>query len=199
MKIIGITGPSGAGKSVFTEYCSSLGIATIDADRVYHEMLIPPSECLAAIRDAFGDKVFNGDGSLNRTVLSEIVFTDKRKLKLLNDTVLGMVVVNIEGVIKELEAKGHTAVIVDAPTLIESGFNKKCDAVISVICPKNERVKRISQRDGIDEKRARERVDAQKSNDFYIAASDYTLINDADENEFKQKAEKMARKLGLTK
>jgi len=199
MKIIGVTGPSGSGKTVFTDYCRSVGIAAIDADRVYHEMLTPPSKCLDAIRDAFGDKVFNEDGSLNRTALSDIVFTYKQKLKLLNDTVLGMVVVKIQNIIKELEIKGHTAVIVDAPTLIESGFNKKCDAVISVICPKAERVKRISQRDNIDEKHACERVDAQKSNDFYIAASDYTLINDSDENCFRQKAEKMTRKLGLTK
>ncbi len=197
MKLIGVTGPSGSGKTIFTGYCAESGIPTIDADKVYHEMLKPPSACLDAIRDAFGDKIFSDDGTLDRVALSEIVFGDKQQLKLLNDTVLGMVIVEIERLIKELEAKGHTAVVVDAPTLIESGFNKKCDVVISVISPKEERIRRISQRDGIDTLHATERVNAQRANDFYIDSSDLVLINDSDEKDFEKKAKKIIAKLGI--
>ena len=197
MKLIGVTGPSGSGKTIFTGYCAEAGIPTIDADGVYHQMLTPPSACLDAIKDAFGSSVFSEDGTLNRAALSEIVFGDKQKLKLLNDTVLGMVIVEIERLVKDIGAKGYTAVVIDAPTLIESGFNKKCDTVISVICPKEERIRRISARDGIDESHAAERVNAQRSNDFYIDASDLVLINDADQKDFEQKAKKIIKKLGV--
>ena len=193
MKIIGVTGPSGSGKTVFTDYCRSVGIAAIDADRVYHEMLTPPSKCLDAIRDAFGDKVFNEDGSLNRTALSDIVFTDKQKLKLLNDTVLGMVVVKIQNIIKELEIKGHTAVIVDAPTLIESGFNKKCDIIIAVTAPIDLRIERLIKRDNKSKASILERLAAQLPDEFLISNSDYILENKGDIKSLSDEIDKLVK------
>ena len=88
MKIIGVTGPSGSGKTVLTKYFDSIGIPTVDADRVYHSLLIPPSTCLNAIREKFGNAVFLSNGNLDRVALGAIVFNDPEKLKLLNSTVL---------------------------------------------------------------------------------------------------------------
>ena len=92
MFVIGITGPSGAGKGVISGILSSLGMRVIDADKVYHSMLIPPSPCLDAIRKNFGDEVFSPDGTLDRTVLSSVVFNSQKKLELLNSTFLGIVI-----------------------------------------------------------------------------------------------------------
>ena len=80
MTILGITGPTGAGKSLFSEYLLSQGVSVIDADEVYHSLLLPPSPCLDALRGAFGDEVFLSDGSLNRPALSKIVFRNEEKL-----------------------------------------------------------------------------------------------------------------------
>ena len=70
MRIIGITGPTGAGKSVLSSYLREKGIPVIDADKVYHSLLVPPSECLDALRRAFGDGIFKGE-ELDRRALSE--------------------------------------------------------------------------------------------------------------------------------
>ena len=64
MKIIGITGPSGSGKSLLCRSLEQNQVFCIDADKVYHSLLIPPSRCLDAIREKFGDGVFLPDGSL---------------------------------------------------------------------------------------------------------------------------------------
>ena len=184
MHIYGITGPSGSGKSLISKHLSKHGAAHIDADRVYHELLVPPSAALDAIRAAFGSKVFTESGVLDRAVLSAIVFHDKEKLELLNRTVLSFVLTEIRRRISELERAGFKAVAVDAPTLIESGFDKECDTVIAVLSPRESRIERIMERDNLTLQKAEERTNAQKPDEFYCEHSDVVIINDGDEAKF---------------
>lgn len=184
MHVYGITGPSGSGKSIICEYMSERGIPHIDADKVYAQLLIPPSEALDALCQAFGDSVITSDGQLDRRALSSIVFNDEKKLALLNATVLPIVLKELRIRIHSLEKQGFSAVAIDAPTLIESGFNNECDTVISVLCPKELRIKRIMARDGLTLERATERTNAQKPDEFYIGHSDTVLINDGDREKF---------------
>jgi dephospho-CoA kinase len=195
MRIIGVTGPTGSGKTLLTQYFSQLGIPTIDADKLYHSMLVPPSPCLDAIKEAFGECVFAPDGSLNRVELSKIVFSDSKKLELLNQTVLRIVIARIREIIAVLESKGETCVVVDAPTLIEAKFDKECDTVIAVLCPANDRVIRIAERDGISTERAKERVMAQKPDDFYVSAAEHVIVNDKGEVEFNKQIKELATSL----
>ena len=197
MKIIGVTGPSGSGKSVLTEYFAKCGIPTIDADALYHSMLIPPSPCLDAIRSNFGDGVFSSDGTLDRGALGAVVFNDEKKLKLLNSTVLGLVLDRIREIIADLCARGETAVIVDAPTLIESGFYRECGTVVSVIAPAKDRIVRICERDGITEEKARQRVEAQKKDEFYISHSHITVYNNGAIEEYLDRIRSVAAELGF--
>ncbi len=183
MKIIGVTGPSGSGKTVLTEYFAHRGIPTIDADELYHSMLVPPSVCLDRIKNVFGSDVINPDGTLDRAKLSSIVFNDQEKLRILNKTVLELVLYEVRKLILAFEKTGHSTVIIDAPTLIESGFNEECDVVISIISDKRRRIERISARDGITPEKARERVNAQRDDGFYESHSHHVLRNDGTEKE----------------
>ena len=187
MKVIGITGPTGAGKSLL---CGKLSekFSVIDADEVYHSLLCPPSDCLDALRRSFGDGVFLSDGSLDRTALSSIVFSDEEKLSLLNRTVLDFVLKNIRAMLAELKASGTECVLVDAPTLIESGFHKECDFTISVLASPELRLSRIITRDHLSEEKAALRISAQKDDDFYRTHSDLVLINDGDINALTERA-----------
>lgn len=184
MHVYGITGPSGSGKSILSQYMTKSGVAHIDADKVYHDLLVPPSRVLDALKTAFGDTILNADGTLDRKALSAIVFNDKDKLALLNKTVLAFVLEEIRSMIKALEKEGFSAVAVDAPTLIESGFHKECDTVISVLSPKELRIERIMARDGLSREKATERTNAQKNDEFYEEHSDIILMNDGDVEAF---------------
>ena len=197
MKIIGITGPTGAGKSLLCKELSK-AIAVIDADEVYHSLLTPPSDCLHALQGAFGNSIFSADGSLDRAALSSIVFSDEEKLALLNRTVLSFVLEKIRSMIAELEATGHACVLVDAPTLIESGFHRECDAVISLLASPELRLSRIVARDAISEEKASLRIAAQKDDDFYRTHSDLVLINDGDLALLIPKIETLFHKLGIS-
>ena len=195
MTILGITGPTGAGKSLLSDYLASKGFPVIDADQVYHSLLLSPSPCLDALHAAFGASIFLEDGSLNRPALSEIVFHDEQKLALLNRTVLDFVLDRIRQMIAKLEQQGKTVVAIDAPTLIESGFHKECDTVISVLSPQKLRLERILARDGIGREAAEARIHAQKSDEFYRAHSDHILINDGKKEDFFVSCEQLLRSL----
>lgn len=179
MRIIGVTGPSGAGKSLLSAVLEKHSIPTIDADGVYHSLLIPPSPCLDALRSAFGDGIFLPDGSLDRAALGAIVFSDEQKLALLNSTVLSLVLERTRQIIRQLEADGYSAVAVDAPTLFESGFDSECDLVVSVLAPLEDRLARITSRDGISKEAAMLRLKAQKDDEFYTSRSDAVLVNNS--------------------
>lgn len=195
MKIIGITGPTGAGKSSLSEYLRSRDIPVIDADRLYHSLLTPPSPCLDALRNAFGEAIFTEGGELNRKRLAEIVFGNEEKLELLNATVLSIVLEESRRLFKNYEAEGKTWAAIDAPTLIESGFHKECDRVVSVICDPDVRLERIMNRDGLDHKSAEARIRAQKPNSFYTEGSHTVIYNDTDKEQFLDKCREFADRL----
>ena len=73
MTIIGLTGPTGSGKSSCSAYLSSVGIPTIDADRIYHDLIASPSPCTAEIVKEFGESVLDACGGINRKALAAIV------------------------------------------------------------------------------------------------------------------------------
>jgi dephospho-CoA kinase len=191
MKIIGITGPSGAGKSYLSGFLRKKNIPVLDADEIYHSLLVPPSDCLDAIRSAFGDGVIREDGSLDRRALSSLVFGNEEKLELLNSTVLGFVLDRVRQIFSDHEREGAAIVGVDAPTLIESGFYAECDTVISVLACRDTRIARIIMRDGITEEAASARVDAQRADSFYIEKSDIVMENNGSTMAFDEECERI--------
>lgn len=199
MYLYGITGPSGSGKSLLGEYFGTHGIPHIDADALYHEMLIPPSDVVNALHDAFGDEIMTENGGIDRRALSAIVFHSPEKLDILNKTVLTHVLKELRRRISRLEAEGVTAVAIDAPTLIESGFHLECDTVIAVLSPDDQRTERIMKRDALSEERAKERIRAQKPDDFYTAVADIVLRNEKGREDFLLQAHSLIPVIKQTK
>lgn len=193
--VVGITGPSGAGKSALGSFLTEMGYPCIDADAVYHTLLIPPSPCLDAIRLAFGNGVMTPEGGLDRKALGEVVFHNAEKLELLNRTVLPCVLDEIRRQIAALAESGSSLIFVDAPTLIESGFHKECDTVISILAKDTVRVDRIALRDSLDKEQAYARIRAQKDDDFYRCHSDHVLFNDGDRDAFLAQARSLLNRL----
>lgn len=197
IRIIGLTGPSGSGKTVLCELASELGIKSINADDIYHELLIPPSSCLDELVHEFGECVKDSRGYLDRAALSAIVFdpadTKKDKLKRLNKITHKYVLDEMRRIIGELEKSGETTVIVDAPALYESGFDKECDAIICLLSDPALRLERITLRDGISQSRARERLDAQQCHEFYSSRADFVILNNGSVEHLRTELERVMR------
>ena len=182
MFIMGITGPSGAGKGALADILSSLGMQIIDADHVYHEVITPPSDCLAELAQAFGDKILRADGTLDRKALASIVFGEKNrdKLLLLNKISHKYVAEKIKSEICDFKERGERLCVIDAPLLIEAGLCDICDLTVAVLANKKIRLERISKRDGITYDAAEARISSQKDDEFYISNTDFVIYNDSD-------------------
>lgn len=181
MKIIGLTGPSGAGKTTLCSYFEELGIPCIDTDDVYHKLVSTRTPCLAEIEGAFGSSVISEDGSLNRRALSALVFSQDgshKNLETLNSITHKYVWEETNRLLTAYIAEGKEAAVIDAPALFSSKiFIGACDFVISVLADTEERIERITGRDGISREDAMRRLAYQPDDSFFEENSDYCITN----------------------
>ncbi|MBR2447823.1 MAG: dephospho-CoA kinase [Clostridia bacterium] len=176
--IIGLTGPTGSGKSSASKACLELGLKLVDCDKIARIAVEKDSDGLKAVVSAFGKGILNTDGTLNRKALAKIAFSSKEKTALLNDTIFPF--------IKELvlnETK-QGKILLDAPTLFESGINEICFKTIAVLSDKQNRLERIIKRDSITKEEALLRMSAGKDDDFYLKNADYIIYNNHSEDIF---------------
>lgn len=177
MIILGITGPIGSGKSYVTDIISDRGFKRIDTDEVYHSLVDRPSKTVSDLAKEFGEEIISESGALNRKKLAEIVFSDKEKLTKLNEISHKAVIEKTEQLISEHEKNGEKMLLIEVPLMFESGFDKRCDYVLSVVADEETRVKRICERNALSAEEAKKRIKNQKNIDFYIENSSFVIYN----------------------
>lgn len=190
-EVIGLTGQTGAGKSTVRKLLKAKGAAVIDADSVAHEVANNSLSCLTDIVEHFSCMVLDEKGKLNRRALGRIVFSDRKKLALLNKIMFPYIVSAIKGQVTAYEQAGAQIIVIDGATLIESGCAKMCSVLVSVTADEETRLTRIIHRDGISKRDAVRRVSAQNPEEFYIKASDYVIKNNGTPGDLERAAEKV--------
>lgn len=190
-EVIGLTGQTGAGKSTVRELFKAKGAAVIDADAVSHDIVDNDLSCLTDIVEHFSCIVLNDKGKLNRKALGRIVFSDPKKLAVLNKIMFPYIVSAIKGKVTVYEHAGAQMIVIDGATLIESGCSKMCSVLISVTAEEETRLTRIIHRDGISKRDAVRRVSAQHPEEFYIEASDYVIKNNGTPGDLEREAERV--------
>lgn len=176
--VIGLTGPTGSGKSSAAKLCESYGIKLVDCDKVARKATEKGSECLKILSEVFGTEILNTDGSLNRKALANKAFSTKENTELLNKTIFPFIK---KLVLNEIDTE---KVLLDAPTLFESGINSICFKTVAVLADSDIRLKRIIKRDNLTETEAKKRMSAGKSDNFYKENADYIIYNNSDEQTF---------------
>ncbi|HKL78245.1 MAG TPA: dephospho-CoA kinase [Gammaproteobacteria bacterium] len=130
---VGLTGGIGAGKSSVSAAMRDLGAHILDADQLARELLVPGSEALEAVAEAFGPGLLTASGELDRQELARRVFADEAARARL-DAIL-------HPRINALEARRAAAlaerfpsavVVYDAALLLESGAEAGMDRVVVV-------------------------------------------------------------------
>lgn len=195
---IGLTGGIATGKSTAANRLVERGAILIDLDRIAREIVEPGQPALALVAKRFGQAVLLEDGSLDRKKLGAIVFADPDERKALE----AITHPRIRAVMKERMALHESRtpeklVVVDVPLLYESGLASYFEQVMVVYVPREEQLKRLMRRDGIDEEAARRRLDAQMSIEEKKRRADILIDNSRDESFLREQIDRWWRERGL--
>jgi dephospho-CoA kinase len=158
---VGLTGGIACGKSRVRQRLSAAGFETLDLDGIAHEVMGPGGAAHRDVVDAFGPGVLAPGGGVDRQRLGDVIFADPEARARLNAIVHPRV--------REEEARrvslrpDHPGriVVTDAALLVEAGVHLRFDRLVVVHCEAAEQMRRLVERDGIDEGAARARMDAQ--------------------------------------
>ncbi len=160
--VVGLTGQSGAGKTTISDAFRENGFEIINCDKVAREVTQAGNECCKELAKLF-PSCFDDGFALDRRKLGEIVFSDKARLQMLNDTIYPFINKLID---EKINATESEFVLLDAPTLFEAGADKLCSVIVSVVADFGIRLERITKRDGISAELAKKRFSSQHTMDF---------------------------------
>ena len=179
--ILGITGGTGCGKTTLLKEIEARDGLVLDCDAVYHELLTRDMVLLNAIGARFPGVVVAG--ALQRKKLGAIVFSDEQALADLNAITHGA----IKAEVQRRLATAPALAAIDAIALFEGGLADLCDTTVAVSAPRADRIERLMKRDGITREYAENRINAQKSEEWFRTNCAHVLVNDGTQDQFRGK------------
>ncbi len=193
---VGLTGGIGAGKTTVGRMFVELGCHLIDADAITHELLRAGDPVQRAVAGAFGSRVVAPDGSINRSVLGEIVFNDPAARERLNSIVHPAVIERQKRWLEDLQSRDpHAIGMVDAALMIEVGTYKNYDKVIVVVCPPEEQRRRLRERPGLTDEQINARIVSQMPTEEKAKFADYVIDTSGTLDDTRRQVETVWRKL----
>jgi dephospho-CoA kinase len=196
MKVIGLIGGVASGKSKVAQMLLELGAGLLDADRTGHAVLAEDADVHAALRRRWGEGVFGKQGRVDRSAIAARVFgegsaadAERRFLESLLHPRIGARLRN-QG--QEFAAAGRPAVVLDAPLLLEAGWQPMCDLILMVDASRETRLARAKLR-GWTEEEFEQRESAQLSVDVKRLAADAIVSNDGSEADLRDAVSKFWR------
>lgn len=188
--IIGLTGMSGAGKSTVCEVFKERGFSVVDCDKIARGTA-KKREFLEELSERFSKELLNPDGSLNRGTTAKLIYNDEQARGKYQRIIFPYI---IHEIICEIK-RAYGTVVLDAPTLFESGADILCTKIVSVAADEEICVRRITERDKITSEQARERISSQHSAEYFKANSDYYIENNKTAAELREHAVRITDKI----
>lgn len=174
MKIIGITGGIGSGKTTVAKMFEDFGVPVYYADDEAKKLTATSPEIRALLIELLGEETFK-DGVLDRKYMADKIFNDEELLKQTNAIIHPRVANHfIEWTEKH---KDLPYILKEAAILFESGSYKQCDQVILVTAPKEVRIRRVMERDGVSHEEVLARMKNQWSDAKKRKLSDFIIEN----------------------
>jgi dephospho-CoA kinase len=170
---VAVTGGIGAGKSealkAFARHCA----ATISSDEIVHELLRSNPDVHAAVRERWGEALFDDDGRVDRARVAEVVFGDRKELTWLESLLHPRVIATYLAWRERLgELPQPPAVCVtEVPLLYEVGGERRFDKVVVITASPDVRISR--QIGPMQEREERFIPDEEK-----VARADFAYVND---------------------
>jgi dephospho-CoA kinase len=173
--IVGLTGQTGAGKSTIAMELATEGCDVIDCDVLSHRVVERSEACKSSLAENFGQDILDEKGKLNRKLLGSRAFRSTEETKLLNSITHPYILQTLRSEIRQRKEEKKRFIVLDAPTLLESGCGDLCDFIIVVTAPEDVRRDRIMERDHLTTDEAAARMSIQPPEEFYTDYADFVI------------------------
>ena len=163
MRILGLTGNIACGKSTLAALLKAHGATILDADKLVHELYADVHFSQQVARLFPNHKILNATRTVDRTLLSTLVFQDSDAMRRLEALVHPGVAALRDEKLRELESleAPPEVVVLEAVKLIESAQVECCEEVWCVVCAPKNQLQRMIQTRGLSQAEAQARLDAQ--------------------------------------
>jgi dephospho-CoA kinase len=180
MRLIGLTGGIASGKSTVAALLSRRGAVVVDADALAHEVLLPDGPAFDDVVTRFGREVLDHTGAVDRGALGDIVFADSA----LRADLERITHPRINTLMRERMAAALDSaaplVVADIPLLFERDLEGAFDGTMLVYVPLAVQLRRLRDRDGLDDLAAQRRIGAQLPIDDKRARATWIIDNAGD-------------------
>jgi dephospho-CoA kinase len=187
--IIGISGGIASGKNYVSDIleknlCAKIFDADLEVKKIWQN-----NEIKFFIRDNFPEVIINDE--IDKDKIFEIIFSDKKKLEILENKVHPIVAKKMNEFILEEKSKNTKIIILNIPLLFEKNSYKKCDMTILVISDINIRKKRfvareIAKNQNFKENYLKKKFDTiilnQQSDEEKAKIADFIIKNNSDKD-----------------
>ncbi len=187
---VGLTGGLAAGKSTVGHRLREAGLRVVDSDAVVAALYAPGQPGARAVQELLGDEALDESGAVYRPRVADRVFSDPEARRRLEESIHPLVRAHFAAAI-ESEPE---LVVLEAPLLVEGGFDSDCDVIVTVEAEASKRAGWAVGR-GLDRREAEARIAAQTGADTRIAAADIVLRNDGSLEDLEDSADRLAERL----
>lgn len=171
---VALTGGIGSGKSTVANAFADLGINIIDADIIARQVVEPGTPALKAIAEHFGSEVIATDGSLQRRILRERIFSDPDEKKWLNALLHPLIQQETQ---RQFQQATSPYLLWVVPLLVENALYKKADRVLVVDVTPETQLRRTMQRDDVTREHVEKILAAQATREARLAVADDVIDN----------------------
>lgn len=176
MILIGLTGGVATGKSTVAKMFKQCGAIVIDADELARAVVRPGKPAWREVVRRFGSSVLNGDKTINRQALGQIVFQNRTKLRQLERIIHPRVAREQARLTRQAARENPNAVVIyDVPLLFEAGIDKRVDKTVVVTADRETQIARLKKRNGLTRAEALRRIHSQIPLSLKRHRADYVL------------------------
>jgi len=182
--VLGVTGGIASGKTTVANMLEELGAPIIDFDLLAREVVAPEKPAFKDIIAYFGEAVIDKNGTLDRKLLSGIVFSDPEKRKILESITHPRIFEAFLRQVKEMAQKDpHGIVQAVIPLLFEADLRHLVHKIVVVYVSPDKQIERLTKRDKISHKEAGNILKAQMPIDEKVGLGDYVIHNEGNIDE----------------
>lgn len=181
--VLGVTGGVGAGKSRILDILKEeYSARIIQADQVAARLEEPGQPGLKALVEAFGERILNKEGKLDRKAFADLIFKDEKALLQVNEIIHPM---TWQRICQMIEESSCPLTAVEA-ALFQPESRKICSCLMFVDTCEENRIARLMEGRGYSREKCLDIMKNQPRREYFLQLSDYVIDNNGSLEDVRQ-------------